>query len=202
MRKTKPLTGFSRFTDSELEQHAQTILQALTGNADFPDPSPSLATLSAAITNFQNVLAKAALGNHVDTNLKYQSRAALTELLRRLGLYVERTAGGDAAKILSSGFKPKKIPTQTGPLPKPVDFMVKPMGKGEVKLKCRRMKNVRTYQWEYKQGEANEWIRKPTTKASILLIGLESGKEYFFRVVPIGVSDVRKYSDTISSFVL
>lgn len=202
MRTPKVLIDFSRFNDSELDQQAEAILSAMTGNADFPTPEPPLTELGNVITNYQQGLAKAATGNHTDVEIKDQRREDLENILRLLGLYVETQSGGDPAVMLSSGFKISKTPSPVGPLPKPTGFEVMPQGKGEMKLAVDREDGAKTYQFEYKLTTATDWIIKMSTKSKLLLTGLESGKEYVFRVVPIGASDIREYSDEISSFVL
>ena len=117
-------------------------------------------------------------------------------------MYVEKICKGDVAKILSSGYLASKEPSPIGPLPKPGGFVVKPGGKGEILLDCETIKGARAYQFEYKGINDTVWITKTETKSKLLLTGLISGQEYVFRLVPIGASDVRQYSDEINSFVL
>jgi hypothetical protein len=202
MRIQKVLIDFSRFTDAELDQQAQAIVVAMTGNPHFLTPAPPLADVSDAIEDYQIALSNAASGDHAAVELKDQKRAALEEVLRQLGLYVEVQSNGDAAIMLSSGFHISKDPSPVGPLPKPTGFEIKPQGKGEIKLVLDKIDGARIYQFEYKQTAASEWINEMSTKTKLMLTGLESGKQYDFRVLPIGTSDIREYSDEISSFVL
>jgi len=202
MRTPKVLIDFSKFTDSELDQQAEAIVVAMTGNADFPTPVPPLADVTDTINNYQEGLTKAATGDHTAVEIKDQRRQDLENILRQLGLYVQAQSGGDPALIVSSGFKMSKTPSPVGPLPKPTGFEVMPQGKGEMKLAVDKEDGAKTYQFEYKLTTATDWIIKMSTKSKLLLTGLESGKEYDFRVVPIGASDIREYSDEISSFVL
>lgn len=207
MRTPKVIIDVSKRTDAELDNDAQAIVTALTGNASFPTPSPTLIVVGAAITAYQDAMNDAANGGPANTELKDQKREELEDILRQLGAYIELVADGDAAKMLSSGFKISKTPTPVGPLPKPTGFEVKPEGKGEISLQCDPQNGARVYQFEYVKVSAATpgaivWTIKTVTKAKILLTGLESGQEYIFRVVPIGTSDVREYSDEIRSFVL
>lgn len=202
MRRPKVMIDFSKSTDSELDQQAQAIFTAMTGNANFTTPAPPLTTLSEAIEDYQLALTQSATGDHAAVELKDQRRADLEEILRQLGLYVEMQSNGDAAIMLSSGFKISKSPSPIGPLPKPTGFEVKPDGKGEIKLALDKIDGAKTYQFEYKQTTASDWNIQMSTKTRLMLTGLESGKEYDFRVLPIGTSDIREYSDEISSFVL
>lgn len=202
MRTPKVIIDFSRNTDSDLDQDAQAIVTAMTGNANFTTPVPALSVVSDAITAYQEAQAAAATGNHTSVELKDQARANLEEVLRALGGYVELQSGGDPAIMMSSGFKISKTPSPVGPLPKPEGFKVTPAGKGEMKLVLDKIDGANSYQFEYKQTTATEWSINVSSKTRLLLTELESGKEYIFRVVPIRTSDVREYSDEISSFVL
>lgn len=202
MRTPKVLINFKPYSDPALATFAQTIVTCMTGNAHFTTPVPALTVLSTAITAFNAAITAASSGNHADMELKDQKRKALDVVLHQLALYVEAQSAGDAAIMMSAGFKTSKDPAPVGPLPKPIGFQVLPKGKGEMKLALDKVNGASSYQFEYKQVAATEWIQKTSTKAKILLLGLESGKEYNFRIVPIGTSDVREYSDEISSFVL
>ncbi len=202
MRTPKVLIDFSKYQDSELDQMAQAIVVAMTGNANFPIPNPTLVDVGNAISNYQEALTAAAKGDHTAVELKNQAREELEELLHQLGLYVETQSDGDPAVMLSSGFKISKTPSPVGPLPKPEGFKVTPKGKGEVKLELDKIDGANIYQFEYKQTTVTEWTLNPSTKSRILVTELESGKEYIFRVLPLGTSDIREYSDEITSFVL
>jgi hypothetical protein len=202
MKTSKTLFDFSRYTDAELDQQAQAIVLAMTGNATFPTPDPTLPTVSTAITEYQDALSEAATGDHEAIAIKDQKREALEAILKDLGLYVEKLCKGDVAKILSSGFKASKEGSPIGPLPKPTGFEVMPKGKGEILLKCNAIKGARAYQFEHTLANAIDWIITTETKSKLLLTGLNSGQEYTFRVVPVGSSDIREYSDEVNSFVL
>ena len=202
MRIPKVIIDFSKSTDSKLDQQAQAIVVAMTGNANFTTPVPALTVVSDAISSSQEALTQSATGDHTAVEIKDQQRQNLEEVLAELGLYVEMQSGGDAAVMMSSGFDISKTPSPVGPLPKPEGFKVTPKGKGEAKVELERIDGAKTYQFEYKQTTAAEWTLFMSTKTRILLTELESGKEYQFRVVPIGASDVREYSDIISSFIL
>lgn len=201
MRKQKLIKDFSHLPDGNMDQRAQTIVVAMTGNANFPTPVPALTVISTAITDYQGSMTAAASGDHTAIEIKNQKREELEGLLQQLGLYVESKSGDNAAILLSSGFKISKDPAPVGALPKPTDFKVMPSGKGEVKLAMHKIEGARIYQFEYKLTTATEWKINVHTKTKLLLTGLESGKEYNFRVVAVGASDVREYSDVINSFV-
>ncbi len=115
---------------------------------------------------------------------------------------MQLTSNGDAAIMLDSGFEISKNPSPVGPLPKPTGFFALPKGKGEVLVGLDRIPGARMYQYEYKEASAAEWTLDTNSKSKVLMTALASGKEYLFRVLPMGASEVREYSDEVSSFVL
>ncbi|WP_437919847.1 hypothetical protein [Sphingobacterium sp. LRF_L2] len=50
--KFKALIGFSRWKDDELVVYANTIVNAMTDNANFPAPSPALAEVQTVVHDF------------------------------------------------------------------------------------------------------------------------------------------------------
>lgn len=204
MKPSTVLTRFARLSDSSLVILAGSIHSSMSGNANFTIPSPTLASLAAATLTYTTALSKAKDGSVVEKAIKKQAREILENLLNELALYVTQVSNADEAILLSSGFKISKQPAPVGPLPKPENFNVLPCGKGEIKLRIKAVYGASGYQWEYRQLTipAAAWVININTKSAITLTGLESGKEYEFRVVPFGASDIREYSDVIRSFVL
>lgn len=202
MKTPKVLTGSDPYNDPELSTRALTIVTKMTGNPHFTTPKPALADVSTAIDDFDSSMTEAATGDHAAVELKNQKRKNLSQLLSDLGIYVQLTSNGDAAIMLSSGFKISKEPTPVGPLPKPTGFFALPQGKGEMLVGLDRIPGARMYQYEYKEPSAAGWTLLTNSKSKVLMTGLTSGKEYLFRVLPLGASDIREYSDEVSSFVI
>jgi hypothetical protein len=201
MRIRKLLIGFSKLSDAALLAFAQAVLAAMTGNTNFPTPQPTLVVFGAAITAFEDAMAAAAGGGLMETAVKNQQRVALIVLLKQLASYVTLVSDNDEAKMLSSAFELSKDPSPIGPLAKPSNFEMKPAEKGQVKLSLDAVYGARLYQFEYKPVTATEWILIPSTSTKLMLTDLESGKEYVGRVVPLGASKIRTYSDSLTCFV-
>ncbi|HVT86139.1 MAG TPA: fibronectin type III domain-containing protein [Chitinophagaceae bacterium] len=202
MRPPKTLINFSKLSDSELEQHALAIVTAMTGNANFTTPVPALTVLSDAISSFQEAMSNAATGDRTAVSIKDDQRIDMESILRSLGLYVQIQSGGDTSVMLSSGFKISKTPAPVGPLPKPTGFKITQTGKGEVRMELDKIDGASAYQFEFRQATETQWSLRMSTKTRVIQTELESGKEYIFRVLPIGASDIREYSDEISSFMI
>ena len=206
MSKIRVRISFRDYKDAELEQKAQHIVQSLTGNAAFPNPTPALADVQTAISKYAAALANAIDGSKQDTAIKKQSRDDLEGLLHDLALYVQLTGKDDAAVILSSGFDIAKTPTPVGVLPKPDGFSVNPSAsKGSVDLYVNASNGAKSYQYEYTDSPVTPtgvWHVITDTATAITVNNLQSGKEYAFRVAGIGSDPTRVYSDVVTSFVL
>ncbi|WP_163714590.1 fibronectin type III domain-containing protein [Mangrovibacterium lignilyticum] len=204
----KVLTSFSpnRLTDSELIVLSGGACSQMNGNPHFPTPSPELITVQTATDEFLTADEKSKTGSHQDVAIKNQKRKNLEKLLHALAVYVNLTADGDEAILLSSGFELAKKAEAVGPLDAPEGLQVKAgNARGSLSVSCKRVAGAGSYGFEYRQLQTesdNGWIRVDSTKHNILVTGLVSGGQYAFRVMAIGSNPQRNWSNEVSSFVL
>lgn len=202
MAVPKVVTGFSILKDDEVDTVAQTIISKMTGNAAFPTPVPTLASIQAALTAFSVAMADMGKGKG-STVIKDQKKSALIALLNKLGVYVQLNCQDNEALILGAGFNVAKSRTPQGPLSKP-EIKVEASGPGQVKVSCKQ-NGASTYQYEYTLAPSTPdtiWEVLGATKSKAVISGLVSGKQYTFRMVGIGSDPSRVYSDEISTYVL
>ena len=120
-RMAKVKLNMKGLSDLQTIQQCVSIKTALTGNADFTTPTPTLTAFGTLITSSQNALT--AMDNAVSaakqaTVDKDNALVALLAGVDQLATYVQLTSAGDEAKILSAGFtvraprKPAGVPTQ------------------------------------------------------------------------------------------
>lgn len=192
------LTGLS---PAKLVERARAIIKALTGNADFPNPTPSLAEVEAATDAVEDadndVQNNGGRQDYLKRDLRVQT---LRDLLTLLGAYVQVTSGGDPEKILSTGFKLRKAPEPVGPLPAP----------GALQALANRLVGVIDLRWEQVKGrmfyeaqindgdplvEANWKALINLSNNAYMATGLESGKAYSFRVRAVGAAGPGPWSD-------
>jgi len=202
MAKSKIVTGFSRYRDPELDQKAKFIIDSMTDNPHFTDPVPAIADITTANDEYITARSNAETGDREAIAIKNQKREALEDLLNKLALYVEAHANDDEAVMLSSGFSLSKSRTPIGMLPKPENFSARPTEKGMITLKLNPIAGADSYQYEYRLAEDTQWTISVHTKSNILLTGLQSGKEYLFRVAGVGAAPERVYSDVLQSYVM
>jgi hypothetical protein len=203
MKKIRIVTGFMRFTQTKLLQKAQAILQGMTGNPNFPTPTPALTELSAANAAFATALANPK--SAANTALKKQLRAVLITILNQLALYVQMNGNNDATILLSSGYSLSKTRQPFGVLAKASNFRALPLHNCMIKLSNKKIAGADSYSYEYTLApvvDTSVWTVVNSTKASTVITNLTSGSCYAFRVAGIGANPTIVYSDVITSYVL
>jgi hypothetical protein len=111
MNKIKISIGFSDYPDAGLLVKSKHISQSMTGNSNFPTPSPTLIVYNGAVTAYETALGNAEKGSVNDTIDKNEARAALENLLQSMGLYVQLNCANNLNKATSSGFDVHAAPT-------------------------------------------------------------------------------------------
>ena len=98
--------GLSRLSVADLLQAANNIKTAMTANANFTTPNPTLTaigTLITALTTANNTYESGQLTQKTNLTNRDDAAAALIAGLNSLAGYVQSQSGGDAAKIQSAG---------------------------------------------------------------------------------------------------
>ena len=192
------------YTDSELLAKAADVISGMTNNSGFSTPSPTPETIETSRAAFLDALAASNSGSHQAVAYKNDKRKELEELLHDLGVYVNQTAKGDEALLLSSGFDLQKKAGPAGPLPAPENIRVQ-VGEsaGSVELSCERVKQAVCYAVQYRNlTEPGETDIVFATKPKFEIDGLTTGHHYAFRILAIGTNPKRTWSNEVSSFVL
>jgi hypothetical protein len=198
--------AFARAKDGNLLILCDSVLTKMTGNAEFPNPTPSLASVQTSATAFQNALAEAKDGGPAKTAAKNAAREVLVDKLRSLALYVQQECAGDLAVLLSSGFEATKAPTPAGVLPAPQQVtLTQGTLSGSLDLRGRPVPNAGAY-----EGQKTTTIDNPnswepvdqTTAARMTVEGLTPGKTYWGRLRAIGSAGPGAWSEPVSAIAL
>jgi hypothetical protein len=104
---TKVSLSFGKLADTQLDNFAQGVIDAMTGNAAFPTPPVTLANLQTAQADFASKLAAAQNGSIADTAAKNNSRQTLMTMLRDEAAYVQIRCNNDPAILLTRVFRRK-----------------------------------------------------------------------------------------------
>lgn len=197
--------GFPKLSDSKLLSRSAQINLAMTGNANFPTPTPTLAALQTALTEFESALAKATTGSELDKAIKNDRRQELIDLLHALGNYVLFTVSGDRTKAVSSGFGIAKQPEPLPPITKPENLQVtEGLNAGELVIKFKRVLGARCYMIQYAEDTTTGelmWQSQTTTTSRYTLKQLQSGKKYQVRIAVVGTNGQLVYSDAVTRIV-
>jgi hypothetical protein len=188
-------------------QFARQIVIDMTGNANFPTPAPTLASIGTAATALETAYNAAQTARQVaksKTAAIETPDASLNLLLAQLANYVENTSGGDPAKIDSSGFTTRDVPSgPIGALTPPASFEVTPSdSSGAVNLNWAKVRGAKSYIVERATDAGTLVWGSPatTTKSKIEVAGLNSGTKYWFRVAGIGSVGQGPWSSETSKF--
>lgn len=205
MPTIKVVTGFSKLRDAELATRAQTIIDNMTGNENYPTPTPALADVSTALTAYRDALSQAESRTAEKIVIKNEKRNEMEMLLNALALYVQANCQNDLAILLSSGFRSRKPNSPIGTLVKPENLKVmNGPNPGSIKLSIDKVTGAGSYMFEYTTapaGDEAQWISRGSTARTYIVHGLTSGKEYVFRVAGVGADPTLVYSDAVSRFV-
>ena len=195
----KPAIGFlTKDGDAQLDQDTETIIASMTGNANFPTPSPTLAVITTALNAFTIALADAADGGVEKTAIKNAKRAELVSLLRQLSSYVFATANGDMTKLLSSGFPAQKTSrSPIGPLPAPATPVLSqgPVT-GSLNALSPPVSGSYIYNWRVALASApTTYVKQQqTTAASNTFEGLTPGQTYNVELNAVGTAGTTDWS--------
>lgn len=181
---------------------AKQIVKAMTGNANFTTPNPTLAQITTAAANLEAARAellslRAEAKNK--TIVQAQLEDALEKLLTQLASYVENISASDPAIITSAGMNIKSASTPAGQLDPPAAFATTTGDSdGELDVSWNSDPAARSYVIETStQAPPNAvWTQaKTTTKSKETLTGLTSGQRYWVRVAAIGTTGQSGWSD-------
>ena len=203
----KPAIGFiTTDSDAQLVTDTKTIDTAMTDNPKYPEPSPPLAVVSTAASDFSTAIANAANGGTELTAVKNEKRAALATLLRELASYVAVACKGNLADLLSSGFpiqKPSRTPV--GVLPAPATPVLSLGARtGELMASTAPVVNGNIYNWRVALASAPTVPvqQEQTTAARDTFEGLTPGQIYLVDVNVVGSAGPSDWSDAAQLMVV
>lgn len=203
MRRRFVVTSFQQYKHLSLLNKARQVVAALTGNANFTTPVPSLSIVTRAADSFENALA---LPNSKEaTAVRTQTRGEVIKLLNALANYVQQNSNGSVTIMLTSGFDVNRLPGKIGQLQQPSNFRVTAKPGQSVHLRTNAIYGAHSYNFEYALITNNvigEWKTCQSTKSFTTIYNLQKSAEYAFRVAGVGAYPVLTYSDVLVSVIL
>jgi len=168
------------------------IIAAMDGNLNFPDPVPSIATVTAAHAMLVQAIEEAKSFARSAIAAKNLAAEELRGMLSRLAGHVNCAARGNLEIALSSGFLQRKQ-REAVVLYSP-ELLVARTGErnGSIDLNWRRVPGVKMYKVYRTQGEVNDesiWeCVLTTTRTRCAIMGSERSAYYSFRITALGAA--------------
>ena len=190
------------FKDDDLSAAIALILTGMTANAVYPNPVPTLATLTAKGSAFTAAV-QANDGGTGAVARRDQARVDVVAVLRQLAPYVQHASEGDRVTLLTSGFP---LQRQRGgrsvqPIAAPTGLTIR-RGKasGQAVVRCSRVPTARVYEWRYAPAATpTAWTLSETASAaSRVLDGLVPATVYVVQVRAHGRVGASDWSESVT----
>jgi hypothetical protein len=206
MKRTILLRDYNKFNDAALDAKAQSIISALTSNANFPVTAPTLAIFTGIKNTYSTSLAKAFNRDRNAVAQKKVAKVALLANLNLLAINLESIALGDRVKLVSSGMEINSETESVPTLSAPTDMQLTDgINVGEMRFSVRATSQAIAYVFEYTLDavptEDNKWVSKTVSSREYLFTGLTSGVRIYCRVGAIGRKGQEAFTSIISRIV-
>lgn len=193
--------GLSGLNAVDLIAKTNDIVAAMTGNANFPTPTPDLPALIAANTELQTAAEASRYGDSRMIENRKNKQVIVEDLLRQLAAYVTMTATGDGAILATSGFELRRVPEPMPPLARPLNFVAnRGTHEGSADLEWKSVTGGLTYMIQVSTTDPtvsdDNWkTAAVTTKVKHRIENLTKGTYYWYRVMAVGRNSTSPYSD-------
>jgi hypothetical protein len=188
--------SFARKIDTDLIAFVRNVIMLMTGNAQYPTPTPPLAAITTSVNAFETTVHDALDGGRIAIAARNAARVELLALMRQLAAYVQTTCNADLLALLSSGFEAVRAPSPVGVLPAPGNPRLGLTEKsGELMFRCNRVNNAVNYSLQTAPAATGPWEDEAlSTSTRILIGGLEPGETIWARVCANGSAGASEWS--------
>jgi fibronectin type III domain protein len=195
--------NFSRLPLTEKIARARQIVTALTGNTDFPRPTPELVAITAAIDALEAAFTAVQVARQeakTKTSDQNSKEDIVDRLLTQLASYVEAVAGDNQTLIQSAGMDVRGPAISTSETPTQPAALTATAGDhdGEIDLSWDTIVGAKSYIIEKSPDPptATSWSHAGvSTKSKTTISDLTSGTRYWFRVAAINSNGQSGWSD-------
>jgi hypothetical protein len=206
---SKVKLGLKNLTPDQKIDLANTIKTAMTGNANFTTPNPTLAAYGTMIAN-----AQAGIASHNTAKATEQTALANRDALIRvldagttqMGDYVQNASSGDRVKIESAGMSVRDDAAPIG-IPAQVMNLVLTEGDfdGTLDAAWDKVRGANSYEIQTSPDPITptSWtFKQSASKSSATISGLTSGAKMWVHVRAIGAGNTPgPWSDPATKFV-
>ena len=162
--------------------YAEGIVERMTGNPSFPNPSPTLDAVTKAIDDLRVAETATLARTKGAAATRNERRAALITLLQQLRANIQATADANrsnAASIIeTAGVRVRKTPTRKARV-----FAAKPgTVSGAATVIAATAARRASYEWQYSADGGKTWVSAPSTlQAKTTIAGLTPGGTVHFK---------------------
>jgi hypothetical protein len=201
VKMAKIKTGLARLNSRALFLFTSKLITQMTGNANFPDPTPALAVIQVKLDEFETLAVAALDGTKRDRYVRDEASKELKDMLRILANYVAMTSARNGDMILSSGFDIRNDSYPVPPLTVPVALKaMRSSHGGVIDLDWEVVPNAVSYQVMMTTNDPSQvdavWSSVAiTSKSKAEINNLMAGQYYWFRVKAIGRNSNSGFSD-------
>jgi hypothetical protein len=180
---------------------ATSVINAMTGNAAFPNPTPSLATVAADLAAYEAAEAQVVTrvkGAAVTRNAKFITlHADLEHLMAGVQQAADANPANAQSLIEGAGFAIRR----TASKPKS-EIKIVPGGvPGSVKLTAKAVAARASYEWQYSTDQKT-WTNAPSSlQAKTVITGLTTGTTGYFRFRGVTKAGEGAYSQVVQILV-
>jgi hypothetical protein len=185
-----------------LIKYGRAIVTAMTGNANFTNPEPALAAVTAALDELQLAETATQARTHGAAATRNDKKGTVVQLLEQVKGYIQKTADANmengASIIQSAGLSVKKPAARA-----PKTFEAKPGAvSGSVKLVTKSAGHRASYEWQYSTDGGKTWLSAPVTlQAKTTISGLVPGATVTFRYRGVTKTGEGDWSQLVSVIV-
>jgi hypothetical protein len=182
------------------------IIAAMTGNRNFPEPQPELATAKAVTDELETAQQEqqaARRAAEAKTAMRNDKEDVFDRIFNQLAAHVESVVGDDEQKIRSAGMDTRVAAAPSTATPDaPGSFNITGGdADGEVDASWNPVDGAKTYLIEQSPDPitATSWKQATaTTKSKATIGGLISGTRYWFRVAAVSTGGQGAWSNPVS----
>ena len=196
--------SFAKKIDTDLIAFTKNVITLTTGNAQYPNPLPSLATLTTTVNDYESKVHEALNGGKIEIATRNAARLDILAMLRQLASYVQTHCDADLLALLTSGFDAVRAPSPAGILPAPSNPRLMLTGKsGELWFKFDRVTNAVNYSIQVATSANGPWQDYDLSTASRVLIdALTPGQVCWARSCANGSAGASEWSAPISAMAI
>ncbi|MDP9037239.1 MAG: fibronectin type III domain-containing protein [Myxococcota bacterium] len=182
--------------------YAQGIAKRMIGNPAFPNPSPALSAITAAVDELQAAETAALARTKGATATRNEKRAALVTHLQQLRAHIQATADASATNaasiIESAGVRVKKMATRHAR-----GFVARPGNvSGVARVFAATSARRASYEWQYSTDGGKTWVSAPATlQAKTSIAGLTPGATVHFKSRSVTKAGEGDWSQPVSLLV-